>query len=394
MKERVKNLILAASSVVVFLLILELVLALFWPQKIVRHTYQAENGQYHPVIGWVNKPGISGRVIVSDKMVFNRTHNSRGLRSLREIPYEKPAGTKRVLILGDSFTWGMGVNDGDIISEQLQRRAGEKFEVINGSVIGYGTDQELLWLTEEGLKYKPDLVVLAFYPWNDYEEISQSISYGYPKPFFGLEGDELVLGGVPVPDTTETRRKGFNEPQTAFGKLKKFLRHHTHTYPFFARLLNSIPGIRRLFVRIGLAEEYTRALPGIPYKRINPDKVRELSDALIREIQRVSTGEAKAEFLFMLIPIVEQDPGRTIGYEGDIDWDERYAENTRNSAWYEAFTKKYGMRYLDLLPATRSSHLQGIRVYNPDKDDHHWSAAGHRMAADALYDRITKDMLQ
>jgi len=46
----------------------------------------------------------------------------------------------------------------------MQKLAGNSVEVLNGAVTGYGTDQELLWLIEYGLKYSPDIVILGVFP--------------------------------------------------------------------------------------------------------------------------------------------------------------------------------------------------------------------------------------
>jgi hypothetical protein len=71
---------------------------------------------------------------------------------------------RRVLLVGDSYFWEYGVDDSQVVSEILQTMAGTGVEVINGAVTGYGTDLELLWLINEGLRFRPDVVVLGFYP--------------------------------------------------------------------------------------------------------------------------------------------------------------------------------------------------------------------------------------
>jgi hypothetical protein len=82
-------------------------------------------------------------------------------------PVEKPAGTYRIVILGDSVP-----NDPSIpfpqrfpkLAEARLREAagGRPVEVINISCEGHNTTQELRLLERVGLKYHPDLVVLAY----------------------------------------------------------------------------------------------------------------------------------------------------------------------------------------------------------------------------------------
>lgn len=112
--------------------------------------------------------------------------NSKGLRD-REYPYEKPAGVKRILVLGDSYTWGYGVGNNERFTDFLAAslaRDDIPCEVINTGVSGYGTDQEYLWFRSEGVKYQPDLVILAFYALNDPVNNISSIQYSLGKPVF------------------------------------------------------------------------------------------------------------------------------------------------------------------------------------------------------------------
>lgn len=378
-----KNHILCVGSVLLFFILLEVFLSLFWPHKITTRQYHEK---YDPVLGWVNKPNMKGMVKIGRRIYFKRTHNSHGLRALREYTYEKPSGVKRILLLGDSFFWGYGVDDEYVISEVLQGMAGQKVEVINGSVTGYGTDQQLLWLVERGLRYRPDMVVASFFG-NDLDEIAFSVYYGYPKPYFVIEKGRPVLKNIPVPDTRETRRKGFEEPDTTFGRLKRFLRYNCHTYQFIVGRLNSIPWLRQFFLKIGIAEEFTRALPGVPFHKLEPDKVDELYSALILEIKRV-TEEAGARLLLVYIPEREDTLGSKIRYE-NVNKDAPEL-NDRFSKGIARLARKKRIEYLDLLPIVREHHLKGEYLYNPYEYDHHWSPLGHRVAAEAIYEYINK----
>jgi hypothetical protein len=94
------------------------------------------------------------------------------MRADRDIPYEKTDGVKRIVLLGDSFAMGCGVNFEDSFSEQMRKLIEESdinLEVVNLGVPSYGNAEELIVLKEEGLKYKPDLVLLAWHP-SDYAE--------------------------------------------------------------------------------------------------------------------------------------------------------------------------------------------------------------------------------
>lgn len=377
MQNRFPNWLLILISLAVIILCFETVLALFWPHKIVVHQYHE---QYHPVLGWANKPNVRGSVHIRRNLSFRRTHNGNGLRSLREIGYQKKPGVKRVLLLGDSFFWGHGVNDEEVISEVLQRKVGGKFEIINGSVTGYGTDQELLWLSGEGIKYQPDVVILGMFPTNDIDEITKSVMYYYPKPFFTLERQRLTVHNIPVPDTRETRRKAFERPDTLFGKMKMFLRHHTHTYPFLASRLNSIPFLRDVFLAAGIREEFTASLPGIPNFVLSPDLVQDLADALLLEIRKKSE-EIGARFAMVHIPKrewVPEGPEAETSERLNCEW------NDQVSRYLAAFTKKHHIEIIDLIPVMRNHESQGEVLYFRTREDHHWTPRGHEVAAEAI----------
>ncbi len=95
--------------------------------------------------------------------------NSEGLRD-REFSLEKPPGVYRVMMLGDSTTFGWGVKEEDTAAKFLERKlnaslpAGyNRAEVMNTGVGNYDTVQEVTYYETIGWKYHPDLVVLVFF---------------------------------------------------------------------------------------------------------------------------------------------------------------------------------------------------------------------------------------
>lgn len=119
--------------------------------------------------------------------------NGRGIRADREIPYEKPAGTCRILLLGDSLLVGYEVDLEDSFAYLLERRLqaeGYHCEVVNLAVSGFGTAEMLVTLREEGLKYLPDLVVLSSHVTDLDDNVRASL--------FRLDG-----GGKPIRDRPE-----------------------------------------------------------------------------------------------------------------------------------------------------------------------------------------------
>lgn len=93
--------------------------------------------------------------------------NSKGIRADREIPYDKPASTYRIVAFGDSFGMGYEVELGDawlsVLERELNKSGQCNVEVVNLSVSGHGTAEELVTYLNEGYKYEPDLVLVEWH---------------------------------------------------------------------------------------------------------------------------------------------------------------------------------------------------------------------------------------
>jgi lysophospholipase L1-like esterase len=95
--------------------------------------------------------------------------NSQGLRDY-EYPFDKRPGTYRIMMLGDSTTFGWGVpleyTAAKILERKLNNGSGtrnKRFEVINAGIGNYDTVQEVTYYSTRGQAFHPDLVVLVFF---------------------------------------------------------------------------------------------------------------------------------------------------------------------------------------------------------------------------------------
>ena len=123
-----------------------------------------------PLIGHEHQPNRNVRL-----MGVDFSTNSKGLRD-REISVERVAGTKRILMLGDSITVGWGVPFEETFSKRLEamlRAKGETIEVINTGVGNYNTTQEVQFFLTRGKEYRPDIVILNYFV-NDAEPVPRS----------------------------------------------------------------------------------------------------------------------------------------------------------------------------------------------------------------------------
>ena len=97
---------------------------------------------------------------------FSIKTNEKHIRRATAINYVKSKNIFRILILGDSITFGQGVENTQTFSFYLEKllnekNIGMKFEVLNGGVPDWGLIEYYFFLKNEGYKYNPDLVILA-----------------------------------------------------------------------------------------------------------------------------------------------------------------------------------------------------------------------------------------
>ncbi len=139
-----------------------------------------------PKLHHVQIPGIETRFRSAEWDTEVRI-NSLGLRD--DEVQEKVPSTLRILVLGDSFTWGFGVERGESwvdLLEQRLRSDGGAIEIVNGGVPSYSPMLEYLYLRDHGLELEPDVVLLAF----DMSDLQDDFFYEQSAEFD--EAGELV----------------------------------------------------------------------------------------------------------------------------------------------------------------------------------------------------------
>jgi lysophospholipase L1-like esterase len=120
--------------------------------------------------------------------------NSLGFRE-REVPAKTP-GRYRIAVVGDSFTWGQGIEREERFSNLIEQFLGSRYEVFNFGIAGDNMPEHLTRLAQ-ALDVKPDFVLLQIYI-NDFEtrEMVRPRSYPLlPPPLDDdLGGSSLLYG--------------------------------------------------------------------------------------------------------------------------------------------------------------------------------------------------------
>lgn len=105
---------------------------------------------------------VPGRAVwmFTPERAYTVSVNAEGLRGREPVDWQ----ARRILAVGDSFTFGPYVEDDETwpaVLETMLRARGERVQVLNAGVSGYGIAQEAAYLTEKGLRLRPALVLLA-----------------------------------------------------------------------------------------------------------------------------------------------------------------------------------------------------------------------------------------
>lgn len=250
--------------------------------------------------------------------------NERGFRE-RDVPEQKPAGTYRIAVLGDSLTFGNGLEVHQRYSNILDATLHEGFEVLNFGIPGDNTPQHLEVLRERALDTRPDFVLLQWFI-NDIE--GNDVSHR-PQP----------LPLIPLPD------------------VHRWLNRHS---AFYSLANMRWAGVQVMMGMLPSYSEYLRERTGDP----KGDDARRES-ALLRQIIATAT-RSGARFGMVLFPDFGEDMGPAYPY---AFLHERVM----------ATCKETGVTCLDLRDTFARVHDRRSLWVSPF--DHHPSQRANEMAA-------------
>lgn len=182
--------------------------------------------EYDPQLGWRGRPHEQGP-FSGWEFTTHVQLNEEGFRDAAFGRAKQP-GQYEILLLGDSITWGYGVEVGrrysDLLPAELAKQ-GIDAVVRNVAVPGYDTGSELLQYRQLRGQGCPDLVLAGLYENDTRENLSPSQG-PYAKPYFELVDGRLQLASVPVPvgDVGESR------PPDSENGWSPWMRTHVRLY--------------------------------------------------------------------------------------------------------------------------------------------------------------------
>jgi lysophospholipase L1-like esterase len=287
---------------------------------------------------------------------------------------EKPPGTRRILMLGDSFTFGISVRDEETFSALLEERlssGAQPVEVLNGGTDSAAAIVSACHFRNYFGQLDPDLVVLNV----DMSDPMQEIAYRLES----TRGRLLQMELVPLAVEESCFRGADGWAATSLFLGRQLVYHARFSLPGGSSSLDeALRNGRRLLAHT------TADFTG--------DR-RELLAPLVESIAELdSQVRARgARLLVTTYPWGHQVAAREwAGARHQFDLPPERALSDETVRVLEQACRDRGIAFLDAFPRFRAYRGEAL-LYN--RVDMHWTPAGHRVMAEALEERIRTDQL-
>jgi lysophospholipase L1-like esterase len=303
--------------------------------------------RHDPELGWTGTPNLKARFRHADFDVLVRS-DANGFRD-RQTTNAPGPGSPLVLALGDSFTWGWGVENGEVFTDVMQNDLGRLADVRNCGVNAYGTLQELLLLQRcltNGLQPRLVIVMLCF---NDFYD---NINPAAVRPSLAVDGTNVTLRNHPVAERIE----GWS------GNLVK----HSH-------LLSAID----YMFAFGKEKRRTTELQEQAFAHRTVAAGPRAAMAHTLAAFKQTCDRAGARLWFVRIPESGEVLSGAHSEAGDT---------------LKTLCDQAGVELVELAPEFRAAGDHPQDFYFPH--DTHWSAKGHDLAGRTLAGRLRQELAQ
>lgn len=229
----IRKLLLASVATAFAVVLCELILRLlagtiYTPPVYPGDVEPERDATFDPVLGWKLPPATVLRETKEEYSV-SYTSNPQGFRSRRD--FRKPVSGRRIALLGDSYTFGSGVEDDETFGAVLESQLEDTW-CDNFGIGAFGIDQMWLALRHYALPLEPDLVVLSFVR----PDLDRSLSSYRRDRIWRWKPSFTLVDGRLAPMTMENRP----------GPIRRFIHLHSRLYRQWRKLENSLS--RRLAV--------------------------------------------------------------------------------------------------------------------------------------------------
>lgn len=370
MNKKIINILIFIFALLFILLFCEIFLRIFYQQPTLRRSYVESSPmifQNDDKIPWKLKPMATDRHLnIFDEWNVSVEINSLGLRD--NLPPQN-LSIKKILILGDSFTFGYGVEQNESYPEVLEKLLGGNYVVINsGYADGYSPDTEYVYLNYEGLNFDPDIIIMGFFIGNDITDLRNN-------KWLKLDDNDLPLkissDIYHVDDDNRLRFKDDDKivkgkyPPILY-KINNFLNYNSHFYILFKNELK---------YTLNLFKEQDVSLVESIYKNDSDLESFWIKDEdILNKINLISKSKNKT-FIVVLIPSIDQVKNKQI---------DNYNFTIPNDRIMD-FGNRHNLTVIDLLPYFSQQDNPKKFYY---KFDPHWNSKGHKFAAEIIYKKL------
>ena len=328
--------------------------------------------QEDPVLHHAHIPNAETPFITREWNV-NISINSEGLRDDEIKAKDEYDG--RILMLGDSFTFGFGIEHEKTFSsvlENLFSEQGQKIDVINTGVVSYSPLPEYLYLREKGLKYNPDVVIMNFDMsdvWGDYI----------------FEKTIIIDAKGRITNITQEEKQPKKKLFTKI-KIVDFLNQKTNSVidRWYANLAYK-PQMDRTYVYDIEHNRYAITLDERE-KIVNEEELWERSFEYIIRTKELAE-KNNAEFILVIYPyghqvsVREWDLGR---HHFGLATDKVYGNHPEEIL--KEFAEKNDVTLFNMFPVFKESKTYPLYF----RFDGHFNNNGHQLMAESMYEELTK----
>lgn len=311
----------------------------------------------HPDGRLVGRPGCSGRYLHREFAGVEVEINSLGLRDGLDEATPTAAGDRSVVVLGDSFAFGLGVALEETFHERLERalaaELGRPVRVYGAGMPGGGVIDERRMLEQIAPVARPDVVVLALFEGNDLQDTwsrRQALADDSPA-------------AAPAPSAAEPA----------------------------LRFLAALAGSRfwlgsSSLLQLGRVDGRPTRVMEMALEAERPAAIEEMTAAMLAELGVVETvcERLGADLVVLLVPtILQAEPQRFEAFAA-----RRPGGRFARTAFHRHLAHRlrdHGFESVDPLPRLEEESLAGRHCYHREG---HWNARGHAIAAELLAPRL------
>ena len=299
---------------------------------------------------------------------YRITTDAYGFR--KTYPFVNNERTYSFAILGDSQSFGVGINDEETFASLLAKNLNAS--VLNTACPGYNTIEEFLTYKNRVRQFKPRYVLLFFFAGND--------------PYENYKNRELYYGNS---ETQTLVQRPQNSSDSSWENLKNFLSKHSAIYNSLIKL-RQIPQINQFLYHYKLVNPIPPSELAIFKKGDNSQALAhwQVTEKIITDL-RDEVESNGSEFWIILIPDRYQ-----IEEAHWQQWVSKYNLNAQDfdlmfpNRHLAEFSRKNGISFLDTTESLSKIQNQGKNVYW--RIDAHLNALGHQVIADFVASRLSE----